>query len=118
MALAIVAFAYAVVGHAGASGYIAVFALANAAPEQIKKYFNSSNPNFNNPNPNPNLLPTCAAHLVAANIEDAANSLSTSCTSSQTNILCLNFNNPNLMFKFQALDLPILLYSVYLTALT
>ena len=36
MALAIVAFAYAVVGHAGASGYIAVFALANAAPEQIK----------------------------------------------------------------------------------
>jgi len=36
MALAIVAFAYAVVGHAGASGYIAVFALANATPEQIK----------------------------------------------------------------------------------
>ena len=36
IALAIVAFAYAVVGHAGASGYIAVFALANASPEQIK----------------------------------------------------------------------------------
>ena len=36
MSLAIVAFSYAVVGHAGASGYIAVFALANASPEQIK----------------------------------------------------------------------------------
>ena len=36
IALAIVAFAYAVVGHAGASGYIAVFAFANASPEQIK----------------------------------------------------------------------------------
>ena len=43
----------------------------------------------------PCLLPTGAAHLVAANAEDAANSLWTSCTSSWTNILCSNFNSPN-----------------------
>jgi uncharacterized membrane protein YfcA len=35
-ALMAVAFLYASVGHAGASGYIAVFALAGMAPEQIK----------------------------------------------------------------------------------
>ena len=35
-ALAVVAFLYASVGHAGASGYIAVFALAGLQPEQIK----------------------------------------------------------------------------------
>lgn len=35
-ALATVAFLYAAVGHAGASGYIAVLALAGEAPEQIK----------------------------------------------------------------------------------
>ena len=44
----------------------------------------------------PYLLPICAARLIAANSEDAArNSLSASCTSSQTNILCFNFNNPD-----------------------
>jgi len=36
LALAIVAFLYASVGHAGASGYIAVFALAGLPAEQIK----------------------------------------------------------------------------------
>jgi uncharacterized membrane protein YfcA len=36
IALAVVAFLYASVGHAGASGYIAVFALAGLPPEQIK----------------------------------------------------------------------------------
>jgi uncharacterized membrane protein YfcA len=35
-ALAVVAFLYASVGHAGASGYIAVLALAGLPPEQIK----------------------------------------------------------------------------------
>ncbi|MBM5799627.1 MAG: sulfite exporter TauE/SafE family protein [Cyanobacteria bacterium K_DeepCast_35m_m2_023] len=35
-ALAVVAFLYSVVGHAGASGYIAVLALAGQSPEQIK----------------------------------------------------------------------------------
>jgi uncharacterized membrane protein YfcA len=36
VALAVVAFLYASVGHAGASGYIAVFALVGLSPEQIK----------------------------------------------------------------------------------
>ena len=36
MALALVAFLYGAVGHAGATGYIAVFALAGLAPEQIR----------------------------------------------------------------------------------
>lgn len=36
VALGVVAFLYASVGHAGASGYIAVLALAGSAPEQIK----------------------------------------------------------------------------------
>ena len=35
-ALAVVAFLYASVGHAGASGYIAVLALAGLPAEQIK----------------------------------------------------------------------------------
>jgi uncharacterized membrane protein YfcA len=35
-ALAVVAFLYAAVGHAGASGYIAVLALAGESPERIK----------------------------------------------------------------------------------
>lgn len=35
-ALSLVAFLYSVVGHAGASGYIAVLALAGQTPEQIK----------------------------------------------------------------------------------
>jgi len=35
-ALVVVAFCYSVVGHAGASGYIAVLALAGLSPEQIK----------------------------------------------------------------------------------
>lgn len=35
-ALVVVAFCYSVVGHAGASGYIAVLALAGQSPEQIK----------------------------------------------------------------------------------
>ena len=36
LALALVAFLYGAVGHAGATGYIAVFALAGLAPEQIR----------------------------------------------------------------------------------
>ena len=36
LALAVVAFLYGAVGHAGATGYIAVFALAGLAPEQIR----------------------------------------------------------------------------------
>ncbi|MEB3176706.1 MAG: sulfite exporter TauE/SafE family protein [Synechococcus sp.] len=36
LALAVVAFLYGSVGHAGATGYIAVFALAGLAPEQIR----------------------------------------------------------------------------------
>ena len=36
LSLAVVAFLYGAVGHAGATGYIAVFALAGLAPEQIR----------------------------------------------------------------------------------
>jgi uncharacterized membrane protein YfcA len=35
-ALAVIAFLYSVVGHAGASGYIAILALAGQSPDQIK----------------------------------------------------------------------------------
>ncbi len=35
-AMAIIAFRYSVVGHAGASGFIAILALARQSPDQIK----------------------------------------------------------------------------------
>ena len=44
----------------------------------------------------PHVLLTGVAHLAAANAEEAATSLSSSCTSSLNNFLCLKkFNNPN-----------------------
>jgi hypothetical protein len=37
-ALAVIAFLYSVVGHAGASGYIAILALAGQSSDQIKSF--------------------------------------------------------------------------------